>query len=51
MRVDKKVSDGKIRLVLPTSIGKAALPIPVKESVILDSIAYLQGFLRPRKLM
>jgi 3-dehydroquinate synthase len=51
MRIDKKVSDGKIRLVLPTSIGKVALPIPVKESVILDSIAYLQGFLRSRKLM
>ncbi len=51
MRVDKKVHEGKIRLVLPLSIGKVALPIPVKENVILDSIDYLQGFLRSRNLL
>ena len=51
MRVDKKVFDGKIRLVLPTSIGKVALPMPVDESVILDSLSYLQGFLASRKLL
>ena len=51
MRVDKKVYDGKIRLVLPTSIGKVTLPVPVDESIILDSLAYLQGFLASRKLL
>ena len=51
MRVDKKVSDGKIRLVLPTSIGKATLAIPVDENIILDSLSYLQGFLASRKLL
>ncbi|MGA7162027.1 MAG: 3-dehydroquinate synthase [Bacteroidota bacterium] len=45
MRVDKKVHDGKIRLVLPTSIGKVTLPMPVGEKIILDSLSYLQGFL------
>jgi 3-dehydroquinate synthase len=51
MRVDKKVYDGKIRLVVPTSIGKVTLPMPVDESIILDSLAYLQGFLASRKLL
>ena len=51
MRVDKKVHDGKIRLVLPTSIGKVTLPMPVDESVILDSLSYLQGFLASRRLL
>ena len=49
MRVDKKVHDGKIRLVLPTSIGKITLPMPVEENIILDSLSYLQGFLASRK--
>ncbi len=39
MRVDKKVADNRIRLVLPTSIGKVSLPLPVAESIILDSIS------------
>jgi 3-dehydroquinate synthetase len=51
MRVDKKVYDGKIRLVLPTSIGKVTLPMPVDEDIILDSLSYLRGFLTSRKLM
>ncbi len=51
MRVDKKVYDGKIRLVLPTSIGKVTLPMPVNEDIILDSLSYLQGFLASRKLL
>jgi 3-dehydroquinate synthase len=51
MRVDKKVSDGKIRLVLPTSIGKVTLPMAVEEDVILDSLSYLQGFLSSRSLL
>ena len=51
MRVDKKVYGGKIRLVLPTSIGKVTLPMPVDEDIILDSLSYLRGFLTSRKLM
>jgi 3-dehydroquinate synthase len=51
MRVDKKVFEGKIRLVLPTSIGKVTLPMPVDEDIILDSLSYLQGFLASRKLL
>ncbi len=51
MHMDKKVYDGKIRLVLPTSIGKVTLPIPVEERIILESLAYLQGFLASRNLL
>lgn len=50
MRVDKKVAGGKIRMVLPTSIGRVTLPVPVDEEVILESLSYLRAFLssRPR---
>jgi len=45
MRIDKKVQDGNIRLVLPTSIGKVNLPQPIDEKMILHSLEYLGGFL------
>jgi len=45
MRVDKKVEGAKIRLVLPTSIGKVRLPQAVPEQAILEGLSYLQGFL------
>ncbi|HTY12153.1 MAG TPA: 3-dehydroquinate synthase [Bacteroidota bacterium] len=45
MRVDKKVSDGKIRLVLPEKVGKVTLPVAVGEKTILASLSYLSGFL------
>ncbi len=45
MRLDKKVAAGKIRLVLPTSVGKVTLPIVVDEKIILESLVYLRAFL------
>jgi 3-dehydroquinate synthase len=45
MRIDKKVEEAKIRLVLPTSIGRVCLPQPVEEGRILEALEYLRGFL------
>jgi 3-dehydroquinate synthase len=45
MRLDKKVAGGKIRFVLPTSVGKVTLPIVVDEKIILESLVYLRAFL------
>jgi len=45
MRVDKKVSGGKIRMVLPEKVGKVTLPVAVDEKTILASLSYLTGFL------
>ncbi len=45
MRIDKKVADGRIRLVLPSRVGKVALPVAVDERIIVESLSYLQGFL------
>lgn len=45
MKVDKKVEDAKIRLVLPESIGRVRLPQAVEEERILEALAYLRGFL------
>ena len=44
MRIDKKVSGGEIRLVLPTSVGKVMLPLPVPEKKIIEALSYLEGF-------
>ncbi|MDD8016968.1 MAG: 3-dehydroquinate synthase [Bacteroidota bacterium] len=41
MTLDKKVKDGKIRMVLPQSIGKTTLPLTVEERAIRSSIEYL----------
>lgn len=48
MRLDKKVDDGKIRLVLPSRIGKVLLPTPVEERLIGEALSYLRGFLLSR---
>jgi len=51
MRLDKKATSGKIRLVLPTSVGKVTLPIVVDEKIILESLAYLRAFLQSKALV
>ena len=38
MQLDKKVLNGKLRLVLPTSVGTSALFDDVSESVLRDVI-------------
>ena len=48
MRLDKKAAAGKIRLVLPTSVGDVTLPIVVDEKIILESLVYLRAFLLSR---
>jgi 3-dehydroquinate synthetase len=50
MRLDKKVAGGKIRLVLPTSVGKVTLPIVVDEKIIMESLIYLRAVLRSKSL-
>ena len=44
MRIDKKVAQGKIRLVLPKAIGRVTLPVPVDEKRIVEALSYLEGF-------
>lgn len=51
MRLDKKAAAGKIRLVLPTSVGNVTLPIVVDEKIILESLVYLRAFLLSRALV
>jgi len=51
MRLDKKVAGGKIRLILPTSIGKVTMPIVVNEKMILESLIYLRAFILAKKLV
>jgi 3-dehydroquinate synthase len=45
MRVDKKVSNGNIRMVFPQKVGRVTLPVTVDEKTILASLSYLSGFL------
>ena len=50
MRIDKKVAEGRIRLVLPSRVGRVALPVAVNERIILESLSYLEGFLLSKTL-
>ncbi|MBI2428325.1 MAG: 3-dehydroquinate synthase, partial [Ignavibacteriales bacterium] len=44
MLMDKKAKEGKIRMVLPSSIGKVSLPIPVSTGVIRNAVNYLKEY-------
>lgn len=44
MVMDKKTKDGKIRMVLPSSIGKVSLPIPVSTGSIRKALTYLKEY-------
>jgi 3-dehydroquinate synthase len=46
MRVDKKVSNRTIRLVLPRKIGSVGLPQPVDEELLRSSVQFLSKFLK-----
>ncbi len=43
MKMDKKVKRGKIRMVLPSAVGKVSLPVSIPENAILNSIDYLKN--------
>ena len=51
MHLDKKVAGRKIRLVLPTSVGKVTLPVVVDEKIILESLLYLRAILLSKSLV
>jgi 3-dehydroquinate synthetase len=44
MQKDKKAKEGRIRVVLPQSIGKASLPVPVSRASLRKALKFLKTY-------